>query len=197
MATHSSILAWRIPWTEEPDGLQSMGLQKVRHNLAHMQDKFLEVKIKGYDPSCYQLLPNCFLKGFIPIHPDLFDFSPMHACSVESEFLHLHSLKPDRLLCPWDYPGKNTGVGCHFLLQGIFPTQGSNPCLLHWQADSLPLSHLESPNIAPDITEYKLTKVSSWFSRLGAAVGPSQLAETQHAPGSFEPNAHHLERRGS
>ena len=33
---------------------------------------------------------------------------------------------PTRLLCPWDFPGKNTGVGCHFLLQGIFPTQGSN-----------------------------------------------------------------------
>ena len=32
MATHSSILAWRIPWTEEPGGLQSMGLQRVRHN---------------------------------------------------------------------------------------------------------------------------------------------------------------------
>ena len=31
-------------------------------------------------------------------------------------------------------PGKNTGVGCHFLLQGIFPTQGLNPHLLHWQA---------------------------------------------------------------
>ena len=31
MATHSSILAWRIPWTEEPGGLQSMGLQRVRH----------------------------------------------------------------------------------------------------------------------------------------------------------------------
>ncbi|MGE2757601.1 hypothetical protein, partial [Escherichia coli] len=46
-----------------------------------------------------------------------------------------------RLLCPWDFPGKNTGVGCHFLLQGIFPTQGSNPHLLHWQVDSLPLSH--------------------------------------------------------
>ena len=43
-----------------------------------------------------------------------------------------------RLLCLWDYPGKNTGVSCHFLLQGIFPTQGSNLCLLcllHWQAD--------------------------------------------------------------
>ena len=40
--------------------------------------------------------------------------------------------------------GKNTGVGCHFLLQGIFPTQGSNPSLLHWQVDCLPLSHLGS-----------------------------------------------------
>ena len=42
-------------------------------------------------------------------------------------------------------PCKNTGVGCHFLLQGIFPSQGSNPrlwCLLYWQADSLPLCHL-------------------------------------------------------
>ena len=36
-----------------------------------------------------------------------------------------------RLLCPWDFPGKNTGVGSHLLLQGIFPTQGSNPGLLH------------------------------------------------------------------
>ena len=36
-----------------------------------------------------------------------------------------------RFLCPWDFPRKNTGVGCHFLLQGIFPTQGSNPCALH------------------------------------------------------------------
>ena len=32
MATHSSILAWKIPWTEEPGGLQSMGLQRVRHD---------------------------------------------------------------------------------------------------------------------------------------------------------------------
>ena len=36
---------------------------------------------------------------------------------------------PPRLLSPWNSPGKNTGVGCHFLLQGIFPTQGSNLCL--------------------------------------------------------------------
>ena len=53
-----------------------------------------------------------------------------------------------RLLCPWDFPGENTRAGCHFLLQGIFPTQGSNLLLLsllHWQANSLPLHRLESP----------------------------------------------------
>ena len=43
-----------------------------------------------------------------------------------------------------DFPGKNTGVGCHFLLQGIFPTQGSNLHLPQWQADSLLLNHLGS-----------------------------------------------------
>ena len=43
------------------------------------------------------------------------------------------------------FPGKNTGVGCHFLLQGIFLTHGLNPNLLHWQVDSLPLWHLGSP----------------------------------------------------
>jgi len=52
---------------------------------------------------------------------------------------------PTRLLCPWDSPGKKTGVGCHALLQGILPTQGSNPRLLYLQADALPLSHLGSP----------------------------------------------------
>ena len=45
------------------------------------------------------------------------------------------------------FPGKNTGVGCHFLLQGIFPTWGLNPHLLHWQANSVPLSLLGSPLI--------------------------------------------------
>ena len=45
-----------------------------------------------------------------------------------------HGLQPTRLLCPWDSPGKNIRMGCHFLLQGISPTQGSNLhllCLLH------------------------------------------------------------------
>ena len=46
------------------------------------------------------------------------------------------SLRPCRLLCPWDSPGKNTEVGCHALIQGIFPPQGANLHLLHWQAGS-------------------------------------------------------------
>ena len=44
-----------------------------------------------------------------------------------------------------DFPGKNTGVGCHFLLQAIFPTQGSNLHLPRWQVDSLPLNYQGSP----------------------------------------------------
>ena len=47
-----------------------------------------------------------------------------------------------------DSPGKNTGGGCHFLLQGIFLTQGLDPCLLHWQAESLPLAPPGKPTLA-------------------------------------------------
>ena len=46
--------------------------------------------------------------------------------------------KPTRLVCPWDFPGKNTGVVRHLLLHRIFPTKGSNPHLLHGRADSWP-----------------------------------------------------------
>ena len=58
--------------------------------------------------------------------------------SVMSSFLWPMGCSPTRLLCPWDSPGQNTGVGSHPLLQGVFPTQGLNPGLLHWQSDSLP-----------------------------------------------------------
>ena len=71
--------------------------------------------------------------------------SCVHACLViQSDSLQPYRLQPARFFCPWDFPGKNTGVGCHFLLQGIFPTQGLNPCLLHCEADSLPLHYLRS-----------------------------------------------------
>ena len=49
--------------------------------------------------------------------------------SVVSNSLQPHGLQPARLLCPWDSPGKNIGVGCHALPQSIFPTEGLNPGL--------------------------------------------------------------------
>ena len=64
--------------------------------------------------------------------------------SAVSNSLPPHGVQRTRLLSLWDFPGKNTGVGSHFLLQGIFPTPGWNPGHLHLQADSSPVSHLGS-----------------------------------------------------
>ena len=64
--------------------------------------------------------------------------------NLASESLWLYGLEPARLLCPGDFLGKNTGVGHHFVLQGIFPTQESSPCLLcplHQRWILYPLSH--------------------------------------------------------
>ena len=65
----------------------------------------------------------------------LFLYACMHAKSLQS--------------CPWDFPGKSTGVGCYALLRGIFLTQESDPPLshlLHWQVCSLPLGPLGKPS---------------------------------------------------
>ena len=73
---------------------------------------------------------------------------PVLSRSVVSDTVKRYGLEPTRLFCQWNSPGKNVGMGCHALLQGIFLTQGSNPylfCLLHWQACSLPPAHLEGP----------------------------------------------------
>ena len=90
--------------------------------------------------SSFECSERCFLSP--TDHYDSFCACGMwHVCSVTQLCLTLlqpHGLQPARLLCSWDSPGKNTGVDCHFLLQGIFPTLGLNSCLLrllHWQAD--------------------------------------------------------------
>ena len=73
-----------------------------------------------------------------------------------------------RLLCPWDSPSKNTGVGCHFLLQGIFLTQGSNLHLQHWHTDSLLLHHLGSPILySRFILKYYIFPFKHWKHRRG------------------------------
>ena len=62
-----------------------------------------------------------------------------------SNSLESHVWWPARLLHPWDFPGKNTGVVCHFLCQGIFPAQGSNPGLPNCRQTLHHLSYQESP----------------------------------------------------
>ena len=70
------------------------------------------------------------------------------------------TIGPPRLLCPYDYLWKNTGVGCQLLLQGIFPIQRSNPCS-SIASDSLSLNHLGSPYI------YMYLFFFGFFSHLG------------------------------
>ena len=76
---------------------------------------------------------------------------------------------------PWDFPGRNTGVGCHFLLQGIFPIQGLNPCVLHWQAEFLPLSNQASPFYT--IYQNKSQMVRAGFYLLSRVLCPIQAGK--------------------
>ena len=69
------------------------------------------------------------------------------SCSVVPNSLLLHGLQPARLLYKWNSLGKNTGLGYHFLLQGIFPTQGLIPGLLHCKQILYCLSHQDIPDI--------------------------------------------------
>ena len=70
-------------------------------------------------PPCPDWSPELSFPPLFPLSslPDL-----MALCLFMSDSLRPHGLWPTRLLCPWDAPGKNTGVGSPFLLQGIFPT---------------------------------------------------------------------------
>ena len=79
--------------------------------------------------------PGLFTTGLFPRREKKIPYSLSH-CIVRSLLQQLvwaqslskpHGLQPTRLLCPWDSPSKNFAVGCHFILQGIFPTQGLNP----------------------------------------------------------------------
>ena len=150
MATHSSTLVWKIPWMEEPGRLQSMGLQRVGHDWVTSLYSLLAKLWCVFQPPKLVLI---ILSFHIKINVGcLFDKLQPHG------------------LCSWDFPGKNTGVGCHFLLQGIFQAPGSNLCLLCWQADSLPLSHREAHEYYAEIfkTIYLFTDLLciTWFQVL-------------------------------
>ena len=87
----------------------------------------------------------------------------MHACMLSCfsrVWLFVTMDQPTRLLCLWDSPGKNTGVGCHAILQRIFPTQGSTPRLLgllYWQVSSSPVTPPRKPKVK--YTHIKMIKL--------------------------------------
>ena len=96
MATHSGILAWRIPWTEKPGRIQSMRSQRVRYDWT---TNTLTFKIS-------------MLHYIVCIAA-----AAAKVASAVSDSVQPHSRQPTMLCRPWDSPGKSTGVGCHFLLQ--------------------------------------------------------------------------------
>ena len=79
-------------------------------------------------------------------HHQLNGYLLLFSCSVASSSLRSHGA---RLLSPWNIPGNNTGVGCHFLLKGIFPTQGSKTGILHCGKTLNQLSYQGSLNGSP------------------------------------------------
>ena len=95
--------------------------------------------------------------------------------------LSLLQLQPARLLCPWDSPGKNTRVGCHFLLPGIFPTQALNThflWLLQWQMDSLPTElRGKLPSTVPQTKLYPWQYGLTILTLQHMHTGPGQLSK--------------------
>ena len=121
------------------------------------QAKILRLQLDCCDPSSMQTHSR-YDHALSTVHAHVLDFSVMFTTppwastvkrkwkwsrSVVSDSLQPHEL-PTRLLHPWDFPGKNTRVGCHFLLQEIFLTQGLSPGLSHCRHTLYHLSHQAS-----------------------------------------------------
>ena len=100
----------------------------IANNFQDIKHSFKNRKIKDFRRSLQGLHKYDFwpFQSILCLLPQ-YNVSVTH--SVVSDSLRPHGLQPTRFLCPWDSPGKNTGVHCHSLLQ-IFPIQGWNLCLL-------------------------------------------------------------------
>ena len=170
MAPHSSTLAWKIPWTEEPLGLQSVGSQRVGHNWSNLaaaaaaclviiafaspngtvkrehiihtthvyfhteETEFILHQGEDYDSLDWSIWGKKIkIKYALLIFPlGARYLIKLHICarSVMSDSSWSFGLQPTRVLCPWDFSGKNIWMSYHFFLQGLFPSQGLNPHLL-------------------------------------------------------------------
>ena len=129
----------------------------------------------------------------------------IHACvlscfSCVQLFATLWTVAHQASLCPWDSPGKNTGVGCRAPFQGISPPQGSNPhllCLLHWQVRSL--SPVPPGKPICDCIRYQLTTVSFprvkfLFKTEVLGLVTSIMREQKEKPASFHGQSSWIKR---
>ena len=163
MATHSSVLAWRIPWIEEPGGLQSMGSRSVGHDwsdLAILLCLFLAM-LGLHGCTGFSLAVVSGGPSLVVAHGLLIAVAPLvgehRLWGVWASVVAPHGL--------WstDSAVVAHGLGCSVAC-GIVPHQRSNSCLLHWQAQSLPLSHRESPIILDFNFNFILMKSNSMQS---------------------------------
>ena len=138
-------------------GVPGIAWEFSKHDLTVTQ--FCRMGIASYAPRCHGL--NC--ESVCP--------------SVVLNSLWLHGLEPTNLLCPWNSLGKNTGVGSHSLLLGIFPTQGSNPGLLHCRLILYRLSHQGSLNCC----EWSCSVMSNSLQSHG--LWPARLLHPWNFPG--------------
>ena len=116
MAAHSSVLAWRIPGMGDPGQNTGVGSLSVLQGIFPTQ---------GLNP----VLSHCTWILYHLSHQG----SPSRKHIVESCCVQPHRWQPTRLPCPWDSPGKNTGVGCHFLLRCVkvkSESEVSQSCLM-------------------------------------------------------------------
>ena len=128
-------------------------------------DSHVTVKEFGrFSPSlCLQDPPATSLTPSIPPHTRCYNCLCCAVLCAQSlsrvQLLQPHGLQPARLLCPWGFSRREYSVGCHVLLQGIFPTQGSNPVLPHYRWILYHLSH--QGNLMSDSYAFCLLPTSS------------------------------------
>ena len=168
MAPHSRTLAWKIPWTEEPGGLQSMGSQRVGHDWATSLSLFPFMHWRRkWQPSPVFLPGESQGRGawWAAVYGVAQSWTRLQRLSSSSSSRVDHVCQvalvvSDSLQPSGCSPPGSSVLGilqvrilewvCHALLQGILLTQGSNPgllCLLRWQAGSLPLVPPGKPRV--------------------------------------------------
>ena len=148
MATHASILAWRIPWIEEPGGLYSPRGHKESDTTEQVHFSFSpRVQPRAGDRLSQRGELNMFWK-----------LDLVTTWKVKVKVAQSDSLRPHGLYNPQNSPGQNIGVGSLSLLQGIFPTQGSNPSLPHCRRVLYQLSHKGSPHTSIKRNKIKFLK---------------------------------------